>query len=324
MDDTRSTGLGERLRRRAGGTALRLMFEGLARGAALTPRARRAMRSVEVIRDVPYLASGLDAHLLDVWRPRGVTGPLPVVLYVHGGAFRILSKETHWVLALAFARRGYVVFSINYRLAPQHPYPAAVADTCDAWRWVLRNAARYGGDPERAVVAGESAGGNLAASLAVASCYAHPEPWARAVFDAPIRPRAVVPLCGVLQVRDAARFARRRPLPVWVSDRLEEVERGYLGPATTAPAVPDLADPLLILESRAPDRPLPPFFASVGTRDPLLDDTRRLGAALERLGVPHAVRVYPGEPHAFQAFVYRPAARRSWADLFAFLDPLVR
>lgn len=315
--------LGERLRRRAGGLALRAFFEGLARGTALLPAARKAIAGVDVVRDVPYRASGLDAHRLDVWRPRESHAPRPVVLYVHGGAFRILSKDTHWVMALAFARRGYAVFCINYRLAPRHRYPAAIEDVCAAWRWVLANAARFGGDPQRAIIAGESAGGNLATSLAVASSYARPEPWARAVFDEPLRPRAVAPLCGVLQVRDSARFARRRPLPLWVTDRLEEVEHGYVGRAPT-PATPDLADPLLVLEQGPPDRALPPFFASVGTSDPLLDDTRRLGAALDRLGVKNDVRYYAGEPHAFQALVHRPAARRSWSDLFAFVDPLVR
>ena len=58
----------------------------------------------------------------------------------------------------------------------------------------------------------------------------------------------------------------------------------------------------------------------MGTRDPLLDDTRRLGAALDRLGVPYEVRYYPGEIHAFHALVWRPQARAFWRDTFAFLD----
>lgn len=314
----------ERARKRAGGLAIRAMLTGLSRGAAWHPRARRAMRDVRVDRDVPYLPSGLSAHRLDVWRPADARGPLPTVLYLHGGAFRILSKETHWVLALAFARHGYAVFSINYRLAPRHPFPAAMEDACAAWRWARSNAAAWGGDPDRIVIAGESAGANLAAALAVATSFERPEPWARAAFDAG-RPAAIVPLCGVLQVSDMARFARRKPLPIWLGDRIAEVEHGYLGDSPPAGAALDLADPLRVLErDEAPARALPPFFASVGTRDPLLDDTRRLAAALERRGVTHQVRYHPGEPHAFQALVYRPAARTAWRELFAFLDPLVR
>ena len=72
------------------------------------------------------------------------------------------------------------------------------------------------------------------------------------------------------------------------------------------------------------DRPLPPFFAPVGTRDPLLDDTRRLEKALGALDVPCEARYYPGGIHAFHAMVWDPAARRCWRDALAFLDRHMR
>src|SRR5690606_5988723 len=122
-------------------------------------------------------------HRLDVYRPAHAEGPRPVVLYVHGGGFRILSKETHWLMGLYFARRGYVVFNIGYRLAPKHPFPAALEDSADALGWVVQNAHRYGGDPTRLVLAGESAGANLVTSLTLACCYRREEPYARRVFD---------------------------------------------------------------------------------------------------------------------------------------------
>ena len=68
------------------------------------------------------------------------------------------------------------------------------------------------------------------------------------------------------------------------------------------------------------DRPLPPFFVPVGTRDPLLDDSRRLEKALATLNVPCEARYYPGGIHAFHALVWDPAARRCWRDALAFLD----
>jgi len=70
---------------------------------------------------------------------------------------------------------------------------------------------------------------------------------------------------------------------------------------------------------QAPARPLPPHFLPVGTKDPLLDDSRRMAAALDARGVPCEARYYPGELHAFQAIVWRKAARRCWRDAFAFL-----
>jgi len=72
------------------------------------------------------------------------------------------------------------------------------------------------------------------------------------------------------------------------------------------------------------DRPLPPLFAPVGTRDPLLDDTRRLEKALAALNVPCEARYYPGGIHAFHALVWDPAARRCWRDALAFLDRNLR
>jgi acetyl esterase len=296
----------------------------LARGSRLLPAARPERHRVTCQRDVPYTGSGARHHLLDVYRPDRGPGPFPVVLYVHGGGFRILSKDSHWVMALAFARRGHLVFTINYRLAPEHRYPAAVEDAAAALRWVAQNAASYGGDPSRLVLAGESAGANLVTSLAVATSYARPEPFARALFDAEIRPRAVIPACGIFQVSDPERFSRKKKLPVFIRDRILEVSRSYL-PVEPAPEGHlDLADPLVLLERGAPpDRPLPPFFAGVGTRDPLLDDTRRLHAALTRLGARSEARYYPGEIHAFQALPFREHARAYWREVYAFLDEVL-
>jgi acetyl esterase len=225
-------------------------------------------------------------------------------------------------MAIAFARRGYVVFNINYRLAPEHPFPAAIEDGCAALAWVAENAVRFGGDPERVVLAGESAGANLVTSLAIATAWPRPEPWAHRVWELGVRPRAVVPACGIFQVTDVDRFARRKKkLPSFLHDRLREVEDAYLPEAVPRGEARDLADPLVWLErAEKPERPLAPFLAGVGTADALLDDTRRLKAALDRLGVPCEVRYYPGEIHAFHALVWRPNARAFWKDTFAFLD----
>ena len=254
---------------------------------------------------------------------RGPLPPRPVVLYIHGGGFRMLSKDTHWLMGLAFARRGYLVFNVNYRLAPRHPFPAAIEDVCAAYEWVVAHAASRGGDLSRLVVAGESAGGNLAASLAIATTFERPEPFARRVFATGVVPRAVLSACPILQVSDTDRFLRRKRLPRWLHDRIAEVQHAYLrgwDAAAPRPGALDLADPVVFLESEAAAaRPLPPFFVPVGTRDPILDDTRRLEAALARREVPCEARYYPGEAHAFHALVFRAAARRCWQDTFAFL-----
>ncbi|MCC6554323.1 MAG: alpha/beta hydrolase [Polyangiaceae bacterium] len=311
--------LRDALRRRAGAMIVDNFFRGIAHAGKLHPLSRPERHRVEVLEDVPYGGPGEPWRRLDVYRPTARAGKLPVVLYIHGGGFRILSKETHWVLALSFARRGYLVFNIDYRLAPRHPFPAAVEDSCAALVWIAAQAERYGGDISRLAFAGESAGANLVTTLALATTYRRPEPFARAAFEAGLVPRAVLPACGMLQVSDADRFGRRKPhLGAFLQDRLLEVSHAYLAGAQ---GDLDLADPVVLLERGAPpDRPLPPFFVPVGTRDPLLDDSRRLKAALDRLGVPCELHFYPGEIHAFHALVWRDNARRCWKETFRFLD----
>ena len=321
-DQPRLAHLLRRARVRAGSLVVDNMFRGLAAAGRLLPIADPSRYDIDVSRDLPYFDSGDRQHLLDVWRPRAPTGPMPVVLYVHGGSFRILSKDSHWVMALAFARRGYLVFNMSYRLAPRHPFPAAVEDVCRAYRYVVDHAPAYGGDLSRLVLAGESAGANLVLTLALATSYQRREPYAREVFDTGVVPRAVVPMCGLLQVSDPGRFARRRRLPSWIADRMNEVADAYLfGHDHATEEELELADPLRVLErGEPPVRPLPPMIATVGTRDPVLDDTRRLDAALARMNITHETHYYDGEPHAFQALVFRKHAQDSWRRTFAFLD----
>lgn len=305
------------LRLRLSQWGARIFFEGLSTVGRLHPASRPEAHDVTVIRDVPYVASGHVMHQLDIYRPRRDVGPLPVVLYIHGGGFQLLSKDTHWMMGLMFARAGYLVVNISYRLAPQHPFPAALMDCVDALAWVAEHAAEYGGDPEQLVVAGESAGANLACSLAVATCYPRQESYAQRAFALGLVPRALVLGCGILQVSDPARFARNRKLPRWVQVLVRDISEAYTprgGPES------ELADPLLVLEkAEPPQREFPAVFAFVGTRDPILDDTRRLAAALSKLHVAHQVRYYPGELHAFHALLMRRAARDCWRDKFEYL-----
>ena len=289
-------------------------------GRAL-PIAHPRVHGVEVKRDVPYCDSRRRAHLLDVYRPRKLTKPRPVVLYVHGGGFGIMHKDSHWLLAMIFARAGYVVFNISYRLAPVDPFPAAVEDVCEAYAWVVRHAHEWGGDPNRIVVAGDSAGGNLVTALTLAACYRRDEPYARRVFDTGVVPRAVVATSAIFQVSDCARFGRDRKLHPFVTWVLVGVERAYLrGQHVRDAALLDLADPVCALERGIPpDRPLPPFFVGVGTKDPLLPDTKRLAAALTKLGAHCEARYYVGAIHVFHAAIWRKRSRDYWREAFAFL-----
>jgi acetyl esterase len=320
-------------RRQVGALVADGFFNGASRLARLHPHARPERHAVERLLDLPYAPGGRREHMLDIYRPAHATGarppphrkyagpPWPILFYVHGGGFRILSKDTHWIMGLSFARRGFLVFNVSYRLAPKHRYPCAIEDVCRAFTWVVDNAHRFGGDPSRIVLAGESAGANLASSLALTLAYERDEPFARAAFGTGVSPSAVVPACGVFQVSDLERLRRRKPaMSRFVADRLAEVESAYLGREPLTCSL-DLADPVCMLErGERPSRALPPFFLPVGTRDPLLPDTRRMAAALRALGAEAEERYYEGELHAFHAFVMRENARRCWRDTFTFLD----
>jgi acetyl esterase len=312
------------LRRRAVSRTIELVLRSVSGSMKLHPAANPERHGVELIENLSYGPGG-EAHALDIYRPYFGERPLPVVLYMHGGGFSILSKDTHWMMGLGFSRAGYVVVNANYRLAPKHTYPAALEDAALALEWVWDNIEEYGGDPSRIILAGESAGGNLATALTIACTFERPEPLAQRLFERERVPVATVPLCAMLEVSNAERYLRNDDLPLWVRDRVYSVCNGYLGDyANKSLEERGLADPLRILESDAePVRPLPPFYASCGDDDPIVDDTKRLDAVLAARKVKNRVGYYWREGHAFQALVYKPSARHAMNSCLTFLEDVV-
>src|SRR5580693_2212888 len=141
-----------RLRRRATMFAVDRFFYSLSALGRKHPLSRPERHGIEVTRDVVYCRD----LKLDVWCPRERAKRHVGIMYVHGGGFRILSKDTHWIMALMFARAGYVVFNVDYRLAPAHPFPAALEDVAQAFAWVVDHASEYGIADGRIALAGES------------------------------------------------------------------------------------------------------------------------------------------------------------------------
>lgn len=283
-------------------------FEVLAVGGGLTPWAKPAHHGLRRIEDIPY--GPAEEHRLDVYLP-AEPGPHPVALYFHGGGFRSLSRKTHWLMGLSFARRGYACFLPSYRLAPAHLFPAAAMDACRATDWVWENAADYEGDRSTFVVSGESAGGNLCVVSALATCTDRPEVYAQLRH---VRPTALVPFCGLLQTSDPARFRGR--VPFFMQDVIDHTCEGY-NPDGSA----GLADPLVEVERAGPLPAWPRTFVPWGGSDPIGEDSSRLAAALLQSGVDTRSREYPGLPHALHAYVWRRASRQCWADVFDFLAP---
>ena len=136
-------------------------------------RARRApLQWLPAMRDVHNLTiAGADGDLpIRVYRPRHDASALPVIVFAHGGGFVFCDLDSHDEFCRSMAEGiGAVVVSVDYRLAPEHRAPAAHEDMYTALVWAAEHSAEYGGDPTTLVVAGDSAGGNLAATVALAA-----------------------------------------------------------------------------------------------------------------------------------------------------------
>ncbi len=284
------------------------------------PDARPSRYAIELTSNVVYGPSDRHHHRLDVYAPKDSQRALPVVMYVHGGGFGMLSKDTHRVMAMAIARRGYLVFNINYRQGMYSQYPRPLEDATTALLWVHRNAARFGGDPTRIAIAGESAGGNLVTALALATAHRFDEPFAQRLYDANIPLRAVVSTYPFLDMRGAHVYLKHPKLAPWLKWLMFDAAVSYIGERVYEHDHHNLASPLVLLENGwRPSRPLPPFFLSVGTRDPLLRDSKRLKTALDRLGVENELIIAPGEIHGYDAMVWRRAAKEKWLRAHTFL-----
>jgi acetyl esterase/lipase len=133
-----------------------------ARGA---PPAPRVPEGAKAHRDMTYVANGHERHKLDLFVPEKADGPLPLIIWVHGGGWQSGSKEGCPPLRNGYTQRGYAVASINYRLSGHATFPAQIEDCKAAIRWLRANAKQYNLDPQRFGVWGSSAGGHLVALL---------------------------------------------------------------------------------------------------------------------------------------------------------------
>ncbi|MCK2218593.1 alpha/beta hydrolase [Actinomadura sp. ATCC 31491] len=203
-----------------------------------------------------------------------------VVLYLHGGGYVVGSPRTHAALAGELTRRARTrLVSLDYRLAPEHPFPAAVEDALAAYRELLERGAR----PAGIALAGDSAGGGLAiATLLAAREAGLPMPAAAVLFS----PWADLTLTG------DSMETKQGLDPIFDRSDIEGYRAHYLGARdpsapTASPALADLTG-------------LPPLLVQAGSNELLLDDAVRLAARAAADGVDVTLRVWGGLPHVFQ------------------------
>ena len=220
-----------------------------------------------------------------VYRPAAATpGPLPIILYFHGGGWVISTIDTYDSSARALANgAGAVVVSVEYRKGPEDRFPAAHDDAIAAYRFVLQHAAPLGGDERHVAVAGESAGGNLAFNVALAA--------RDQKLPMPVHQLLVYPVASTdLTAPSVQENARAKPLS---RAALEWFIKYYgRGPQ-------DVADTRLNLLGVSDLQGLPPTTIVLAQIDPLRSGGETLGDRLRTAGVPEETRLYPGMTHEF-------------------------
>ena len=232
---------------------------------------------VDVGRVVVHADTGVEAETFTPTTP----GPHPALLWLHGGGYVIGARVMGGARMQSWsAKLGCFAMSVDYRLAPEHPFPAAHDDARHALEWLIDSAEDLGIDAERIVVAGASAGGGIAAGLALAA-----------------RDRGLS-LAGQLLVYPMLDDRQQTPsstwtTPVWPQIANEYAWRAYLGDhpdEVTAYAAPARASDLA---------GLPPTMVIVGSADRFVDEDLAYASRLMHAGVLTDVRVYGGAPHGF-------------------------
>lgn len=279
---------------------------GLPPMSSLDPAALRAQAAAmpPVGRDLPMFRvqdrdlRGPDGVVpVRVYDPSG-SGDLPIVAFLHGGGFVMGSLDGHDPVCRELAHRvGCIVVSVDYRLAPEHPFPAGLDDAEAAVRWLQRHGREVGGDPERLAVAGDSSGGNFAAAVSLRL--------REAAQPLPCHQLLVYPVTDHAFATDSyRRFGEGYFLTV-------DDMRWFWGHYLADPAAGDRSDVSVL---RAPSLAgLPPTTIVLADHDPLRDEGAAFGARLAQAGVDVLVHEEPGTVHGYlNVFGPIPPAERSW------------
>jgi acetyl esterase/lipase len=247
---------------------------------------------------VPGLDAGPDV-VVRTYRPDGVQAGGPAFYWIHGGGMVLGSVDMSDLdCATRAADFGCLVASVEYRLAPEHPFPAPLDDCYAGLSWLAANAADLGVDPARIVIGGGSAGGGLAAGLALMARDRGGPSIAFQFLQYPM-----------LDHRNDQPSTHAITDPrVWNRDANRAGWDAYLGEASGGGDVSPLASPAVADDLSG----LPPAYINVGQFDLFLDEDIAYAQALLRAGVACELRVYPGAFHGSNSFVSESALSKRW------------
>ena len=218
-----------------------------------------------------------------VYTPDGARGPLPVIVYYHGGGWVLANSQVYDASTRALAREGQaIVVSVDYRLAPEAKFPAQHDDALAAYRWVIGHGGSIGGDPRRIVIAGESAGGNLAVATAIAA--------RDAGLQAPLHILSIYPIAGS-DLNTPSYQENSNALPLG-----RALMAWFFHHTARTPA--DAADPRINLVA-ANLRGLAPTTIIAAQIDPLRSEGELLATRMRAAGVNVTRREYSRVTHEF-------------------------
>lgn len=254
---------------------------------------------VEVIRDLEYAQAKGVSLKLDLYRPSArPSAPMPLVIWVHGGGWRNGSKAN--CPAAWLAAKGYAVASLDFRLLPEHPWPAQIEDPVAALRWLRQESGKYGYDASRSAAMGGSSGGHVVAL------------WGTLTLPAEDKVKAVVDLYGPTDLLTMP--------PNVLSEKRTRADLAKANGALLLGGIvmdqPDKAKAVSALHQVSKDDV--PFLILHGTADPgvPVDQSERLHAALRAAGVESTLKLFPGAGHGGKEF----DSPESRALIQAFLD----
>jgi acetyl esterase/lipase len=226
--------------------------------------------------------------------------PGPAVLYLHGGGMILGSVAINdGAVSRLVSRSGVSFLAVDYRLAPEHPYPTPVEDVYAGLRWLHEHATELGVDPARIAVMGDSAGGGLAAAVSILARERGGPAIARQLLIFPM-----------LDDRTTVPDPHIAPYAAWTYDDNTTAWQAILGECAGGLDVPAEAAPARLKDATG----LPPAYIEVGQLDIFRDEDLAYALVLSRGGVPVELNLTPGVPHEYDAIAYQSdAAQRAIA-----------
>lgn len=267
-------------------------------------------RNLIVEKDIIYKSSILDGNKLDIYYPKKLNKKLSVLMWIHGGGYIANSKETVKNYMMALANKGFLVFNIDYALAPKYKYPSQIIQCNEALKYVFENAEKFNGDRENIFIGGDSAGSQMASQLAAIisnedlSNKMNLKPSIKNKFL-----RGVILFCGLYNM-DTLRATEFPGIKTYM-----EALTGYSNFENY-----ERIDELATIKYITPN--YPNTFITVGDIDPFVNQGKELASSLRALGVTVGSKFFEnrGLWHEYQFKFSIPEARETFKSVIKFLN----